>query len=55
MFTPSKLFTVVLKYAFKLDWERKGVNIYGEYFNHLRFADDIILISDSPKWLPDKD
>jgi len=25
----------------KANWEGKGVNIAGEYLNHLRFADDI--------------
>ena len=41
-----KLFTAVLEEIFKkLDWETKGLNINGEYLNHLRFADDIVLIS----------
>lgn len=26
-------------------WEKKGLNIDGVYLNHLRFADDIVLIS----------
>jgi len=28
-----------------LPWENKGVNVDGTYFQHLRFADDIVLIS----------
>jgi len=28
-----------------LAWEKKGLNIDGVYLNHLRFADDIVLIS----------
>ena len=37
-----KLFTASLESTFrKTNWEGKGVNIDGEYLNHLRFADDI--------------
>ena len=43
-----KLFTSCLEGIFReLDWERKGLNINGEYLNHLRFANDIILISET--------
>jgi len=31
----------------QIDWQNLGVNINGEDLNHLRFADDIVLISDS--------
>ena len=41
-----KLFTLALEDIFKnLKWEQKGINIDGKRLNHLRFADDIILIS----------
>uniref|UniRef100_A0AAR5P990 Reverse transcriptase domain-containing protein n=1 Tax=Dendroctonus ponderosae TaxID=77166 RepID=A0AAR5P990_DENPD len=30
-----------------IEWEEIGVNINGEQLNHLRFADDIVLITDS--------
>lgn len=43
-----KLFTAVLEYAMKqLPWENRGVNIDGEKLTHLRFADDIVLITDN--------
>lgn len=44
-----KLFTAALEHALKkLNWERKGISIDGAYLNHLRYADDIVLISESP-------
>jgi len=43
-----KLFIAVLEYAMKsLSWEDKGVNIDGERLTHLRFADDIVIVSDN--------
>lgn len=43
-----KLFTAVLEYAFKmLDWEGKGLNIDGRNLTNLRFADDVVLLSDN--------
>ena len=43
-----KLFIAVLEYAMKsLSWENRGINIDGERLTHLRFADDIVLISDN--------
>ena len=43
-----KLFTACLEGIFReLNWENKGLNINGEFFNHLRFADDIVLISET--------
>ena len=31
-----------------LDWQSRGIKINGEYLNHLRFADDILLVSHDP-------
>lgn len=28
-----------------MDWENKGININSKYFEHLRFADDILFIN----------
>lgn len=30
-----------------VDWDDMGIIVNGENLNHLRFADDIVLISDS--------
>ena len=44
-----KLFTAGLETKFrKTDWEGKGVNIDGEYLNHLRLADDISNTTEAP-------
>jgi len=41
-----KLFTLALEDVFKdMSWEQKGININGNRLSHLRFADDIVLIS----------
>ena len=41
-----KLFTSSLESVFKkLDWSKKGININGKYLSHLRFADDIVLMT----------
>ena len=43
-----KLFTACIKSVFqKLNWDVKGIKIYGEYLNQLRFADVIVLITDN--------
>ena len=43
-----KLFTATLEDIFRsLEWDSKGININGEHLNNLRFADDIVLFSDS--------
>lgn len=42
-----KLFTTVLEYMFKkIELDNRGINVNGETLSHLRFADDIVLISD---------
>ena len=44
-----KLFTSCLQHAIinKINWENKGVRIYGEYLSHLIFADDIVITDSS--------
>ena len=45
-----KLFTSTLESIFRrLNWENKGLKIDGEYLNHLRFADDIFLCTETPQ------
>lgn len=42
-----KLFITALEYAFKrLEWDNRGITIDGENLNHLRFADDIVLVTE---------
>lgn len=44
-----KLFIAVLQHVMgKLPWLNQGININGNYLSHLRFADDIILFSETP-------
>lgn len=41
-----KLFTLALEnVSKKLEWGKKSLNIDGTYLSHLRFADDIVLLS----------
>lgn len=43
-----KLFTLAMEDIFKtLNWENKGILINGERLNNLRYADDIVLITDN--------
>ena len=47
-----KLFTSTLESIFRrLNWENKGLKIDGEYLNHLRFADDIFMCTETPQEL----
>jgi len=47
-----KLFSAVLENVFRtLDWEHLGLNIDGRKLNHLRFADDLVLLEENPKAL----
>ncbi len=42
------LFNCILEEIFRrLEWEGKGIKIDGEHLNNLRFADDVVLISDN--------
>ena len=44
-----KLFTACLEQVFrKLNWEEMGIKIDGQMLNNLRFADDIVLVSEDP-------
>lgn len=48
----QKLFTACLERVFrKLDWENTVLRTNGEYLSHLRFADDILLLSESAEHL----
>ncbi len=40
------LFNAILEVIRDLDWENFGIKIDGVFLNHLRFADDIVLISE---------
>ncbi|CAB3244509.1 unnamed protein product [Arctia plantaginis] len=43
-----KMFSAVLESIFRrLNWENIGLKIGGEFLNHLRFADDIVLFADN--------
>lgn len=43
-----KLFTLAMEDVFKkLDWSEYGINVNGKKLNHLRFADDVVLITDT--------
>jgi exonuclease III len=48
-----KLFTGCLQDAVisKINWEEKGIKIDGEHLSHLLFADDIVIIAQSPEEL----
>jgi hypothetical protein len=49
-----KLFNAGLEQIFRqLDWDNKGISINGERLNHLRFADDIVLISTNANEISD--
>lgn len=45
-----KLFTLCLEDVFTAcNWEQKGININGDILNHLRSADDILLVTHNLK------
>lgn len=47
-----KLFIAILESIIrKLDWKTSGLNIDGIYLSHLRFADDLVLLSESSSQL----
>lgn len=42
-----KIFSAVLEMVFrKINWEKQGIKINGEYLSHLRFADDIAIFAE---------
>lgn len=45
--SPTIFIAVLESIIGKLNWERVGININGCYLSHLRFADDIALLSES--------
>ncbi|GBP27481.1 Retrovirus-related Pol polyprotein from type-1 retrotransposable element R2 [Eumeta japonica] len=45
-----KLFILILENVFiKFNWCQKGIRINGRYLNHLRFADDVVILTETPK------
>jgi len=47
-----KLFSAVLEGVFQnLNWDEVGIKINGDYLNHLRFVDDIVLFASSAEEL----
>lgn len=47
-----RIFITILENIMKnLRWETKGINVKGEFLSNLRFADDIVLFSETPKQL----
>ncbi|CAH2101778.1 unnamed protein product [Euphydryas editha] len=45
--SPTIFIAVLESIIGKLNWEKVGININGRYLSHLRFADDIVLLSES--------
>lgn len=49
-----KLFIAVLEDVFRnTDWKNRGIKINNRYLNHLRFADDIVMLSETANELQD--
>lgn len=49
--SPTIFIAVLETIIGKLKWEKVGININGRYLSHLRFADDIVLLSESTNQL----
>ncbi|GBP81972.1 LINE-1 reverse transcriptase homolog [Eumeta japonica] len=49
--SPTIFIAVLETIIGKLNWEKVGININGRYLSHLRFADDIVLLSESTNQL----
>lgn len=49
--SPTIFIAVLESIISKLNWENVGININGCYLSHLRFADDIVLLSESTNQL----
>ncbi|GBP80387.1 Retrovirus-related Pol polyprotein from type-1 retrotransposable element R2 [Eumeta japonica] len=49
--SPTIFIAVLETIIGKLNWEKVGININGRYLSHLRFADDIVLLSKSTNQL----
>ncbi|KAG6465037.1 hypothetical protein O3G_MSEX014898 [Manduca sexta] len=45
--SPTLFIAVLESIISKLDWQKCGLYINGHYLNHLRFADDLVLLSES--------
>ncbi|CAH2088608.1 unnamed protein product [Euphydryas editha] len=45
--SPTIFIAVLERVIGQLKWEKLGLNINNKYINHLRFADDIVLLSDN--------
>lgn len=45
--SPTLFIAILESIMRKLKWDKCGVNINGKYLSHLRFADDIVLLSES--------
>ncbi|CAK1587710.1 unnamed protein product [Parnassius mnemosyne] len=45
--SPNLFIAVLETIIRKLDWNKCGLNINGRYLSHLRFADDIVLLSET--------
>lgn len=54
--SPTIFISVLERVIGQLKWEKRGLNINNKYISHLRFADDIVLLSDNKmelQWMLD--